>query len=146
MASQTHHRVRVSPHVLAAALIALGAASLSIWPGHAAQAQLPPLPPIQVPNGSYQASCNNIRASTSTADPKLTLTADCRKSDGTSVPARLVGFEACKGDISNNDGNLQCPTGFSAAPKPPPLAPQQVRQQKTPPDFTPKNQAQGRLQ
>jgi len=45
MASQTHHRVRVSPHVLATALIALGAASLSIWPGHAAQAQV-----LQVPN------------------------------------------------------------------------------------------------
>jgi hypothetical protein len=35
MASQTHHRVRVSPHVLAAALIALGAASLSVLPAPA---------------------------------------------------------------------------------------------------------------
>jgi len=31
----TNHRARVSPHVLATALIALGAASLSTWPGPA---------------------------------------------------------------------------------------------------------------
>ena len=107
MASQTHHRVRVSPHVLATALIALGAASLSTWPGHAAQAQV-----LQVPNGSYQASCNNIRVSNNTpGDPPfvLTLTADCRKSDVTSVPAGIFDARVCTGDISNNEGTLQCP-------------------------------------
>ena len=104
MASQTHHRVRVSPHVLATALIALGAASLSIWPGHAAQAQV-----LQVPNGSYQASCNNIRASRDSSRPQPRLDADCRKSDGTSVHTFLVNFPGCTGDISNNEGTLQCP-------------------------------------
>jgi len=105
MTSQTHHRVRVSPHVLATALIALGAASLSIWPGHAAQAQV-----LQVPNGSYQASCSNIHVSQSSADNnKVHLTADCRKSDGTSVPAGIFDARVCTGDISNNEGTLQCP-------------------------------------
>jgi hypothetical protein len=105
MARQTNHRVRVSPHVLATALIALGAASLSAWPGPAAQAQV-----LQVPNGSYQASCNNIRVSTLLNNGGIpTLLADCRKSDGTSVAAVLVGVQGCTGDISNNEGKLQCP-------------------------------------
>ena len=100
MASQTNHRVRVSPHVLATALIALGAASLSTWPGPAAQAQ-------QVPNGSYQASCNNIFVG-GFHGPN-TLNANCRKSDGTSVQTELLLIDRCTGDISNNEGQLQCP-------------------------------------
>ena len=104
MASQTNHRVRISPHVLATALIALGAASLSTWPGPAAQAQV-----LQVPNGSYRASCNNIRVSRTDSDPgHITLFADCRKIDGTSVAAALSAVNFCRGDISNNNGVLRC--------------------------------------
>jgi hypothetical protein len=110
MASQTNHRVRVSPHVLATALIALGAASLSTWPGPAAQAQV-----LQVPNGSYQASCNNIHMTAITISgglEEVAVAANCRKNDGTSVPAVLaIGF--CVGDISNNNGALQCQTNGS---------------------------------
>ena len=107
MASQTNHRVRVSPHVSANALIALGAASLSTWPGPAAQAQV--RPPLQVPNGSYRASCNNIQVSSDSPDFHIILHADCRKIDGTSVAAVLF-LGHCTGDISNNNGALQCPT------------------------------------
>ena len=56
-----------------------------------------------VPPGSYHNSCWN---------PKIEngrLVADCADRNG-KVQTTSLNFSACSGDISNEDGHLECPT------------------------------------
>jgi uncharacterized protein with FMN-binding domain len=54
------------------------------------------------PQGSYQKSCNSFKASDGT------LLASCRKKNGDYIGTSLEAYSQCIGDISNQDGNLNC--------------------------------------
>jgi CVNH domain len=61
----------------------------------------------ELPNGTYQHSCQN-----SCVDSPGSLTAVCRTHDGRwGAPTRLSDFHHCVGDISNQDGSLRCNRG-----------------------------------
>lgn len=58
---------------------------------------------VQVPTGSYQQSCSN---------PQIVngrLFASCADRSGT-MQTTSLNFSICSGDISNDDGHLECPT------------------------------------
>jgi hypothetical protein len=55
-----------------------------------------------IPFGSYQQSCQNIRASSGI------LRANCQTRRGDYIRARLENYAACRGDIANADGRLVC--------------------------------------
>jgi hypothetical protein len=87
--------------------LALSASPLAATPA-AAQA---------FPPGSYQRSCNQIHWD------GQTLVAECRKFDGRYSGTGLPNALHCRGDIGNNNGQLQCNAGGPApapAPAPPP--------------------------
>lgn len=54
-----------------------------------------------VPSGSYQQSCNNLRMNGST------LSASCTAANGQRVYSSL-NVNGCRGDIANNNGHLTC--------------------------------------
>jgi len=82
-------------------LTALAAAGVAMALSTAAWAQSLPLP-----QGSYRNSCTNARAMQLPGGGRL-LTAQCRTSNGSTRNTSLR-FENCRGDISNNNGNLTC--------------------------------------
>jgi hypothetical protein len=55
-----------------------------------------------IPFGSYQQSCQNIRASSGI------LRANCQTRRGDYFRARLENYVACRGDIANAEGRLVC--------------------------------------
>jgi hypothetical protein len=57
------------------------------------------------PPGTYLETC------TAAAVAGDTLTATCKRADGSEQPASLDNYQDCKGDIWNNDGTLGCPQG-----------------------------------
>ena len=57
------------------------------------------------PNGSYRQTCRDFSTDANN------LRATCKKRNGAWVPATLAGFTHCSGDISNQDGRLQCAMG-----------------------------------
>ena len=61
-------------------------------------------PGKQPPNGSYKNSCRNIRV-----DGKQ-LKAQCERKNGSWKNSSLK-YKKCKGDISNDNGNLSCDGG-----------------------------------
>ncbi|MFG1365757.1 CVNH domain-containing protein [Xanthobacter versatilis] len=85
-------------------LLALG------WLASAGEAMAQP-----VPGGSYLNSCNNVQVRRG-----RDLTAFCATRRGNWVQTRLNDFPSCRGDISNQDGQLWCVRG---RPLPPPPAP-----------------------
>ncbi|MBP2149368.1 CVNH domain-containing protein [Xanthobacter autotrophicus DSM 597] len=90
---------------LAGLLVALGlAAAATVATTSVAEAQ--PLPP-----GSYLRSCRDVQ----TRGPNLV--AFCATRNGQWVPARLNDFPTCRGDISNQNGQLWC----ERRPGPPPM-------------------------
>lgn len=64
----------------------------------------------QPPNGSYKNSCKNIRV-----DGKK-LKAKCEKRNG-NWNSTSINYKQCKGDISNNNGELSCNGGGSKIPR-----------------------------
>jgi len=85
---------------LAAAGIILGAYTFG-----APLAQAQAFPP-----GSYQRSCEQVHWA------GTTLVAECRKRDGGKAGTGLPDALRCKGDIANNNGQLQCIAGGAAPP------------------------------
>jgi len=82
------------------------------------------------PPGSYQTSCEQVHWA------GTTLVAECRKHDGGKTGTGLPNALRCKGDIANNNGQLQCISGGAPpppaavepparGPAPPPAAPSQ---------------------
>lgn len=72
-----------------------------------------PIPLTSTPKlGSYQASCQNISQVQTkrmgSGWTMTTLSAQCRTIQGSLVPARLKDPQLCAGDISNNNGVLEC--------------------------------------
>ena len=59
----------------------------------------------EVPRGSYLRSCTDVRMEGDT------LVARCRRADGRGDRTSLAEVRRCVGDISNNNGNLQCNYG-----------------------------------
>jgi hypothetical protein len=59
------------------------------------------------PRGSYRSTCDQIYV---TRGPRgtLTLNARCQARRGRVVDAVLNDYQACQGDIGNNDGRLEC--------------------------------------
>jgi len=59
------------------------------------------------PRGSYRSTCDQIYV---TRGPRgtLTLNARCQTRRGRMVDATLPDYQACRGDIGNNDGRLEC--------------------------------------
>lgn len=68
----------------------------------------------QAPPGSYRESCRDIRMQ------GPTLTALCRRAHGQGEQLTALNIAHCVGDIGNNNGNLVCSGGVSAAPAAPP--------------------------
>lgn len=66
-----------------------------------------------VPPGSYLNSCRDVQAR------RANLAAFCATRNGQWVPARLSDFPSCRGDISNQNGQLWC----ERRPAPPPPGP-----------------------
>ena len=64
------------------------------------------------PRGSYRATCDRIYV-TPGRGRTLTLNARCQTRRGVIVDAALPDYQACRGDISNNDGRLECVRGQS---------------------------------
>ncbi|MEM7008204.1 MAG: CVNH domain-containing protein [Thermodesulfobacteriota bacterium] len=62
------------------------------------------------PSGSYESSCKDIRVS----DGKLK--ASCERADGSWNNTKL-NYKKCKGDISNNNGELSCRGAGGKIPK-----------------------------
>lgn len=60
--------------------------------------------PVQLPSGSYQASCRNMSATS----PPAVLTGECKNTGGKWVATRLAAFDHCRIGIANFDGNLTC--------------------------------------
>lgn len=54
------------------------------------------------PPGSYQQSCTQIHWA------GTTLVAECRRRDGRMAGTGLPDAQRCRGDIANNNGQLQC--------------------------------------
>lgn len=67
-------------------------------------------PKKQPPKGTYQNSCKNIRVDGNQ------LKAKCEKRNG-SWNSTKINYKKCKGDISNNNGELSCNGGGSKIPK-----------------------------
>lgn len=59
------------------------------------------------PRGSYRTSCDQIYV-TPGPGKTLTLNARCQTRRGRVVDAVLPNYQACRGDIGNNDGRLEC--------------------------------------
>jgi hypothetical protein len=70
------------------------------------------------PRGSYSQSCTNVFNNTGE------LSAQCRSKSGELIRTALANFSLCQGDISNNDGRLQC--ARAAGPIPVGPAPQRT--------------------
>ncbi len=71
------------------------------------------------PSGSYQASCTQVHWA------GTTLVAECQRRDGRMTGTGLANALKCGGDISNNNGQLQCNSaGAAQVPRgPAPAAP-----------------------
>ena len=67
-----------------------------------------------LPPGSYQESCRDFRMQGGT------LTAVCRRANGRGDHLTALNVAHCVGDIGNNNGQLVCNGGRSAASVPPP--------------------------
>lgn len=59
------------------------------------------------PRGSYRSTCDQIYV-TPGRGRTLTLNARCQTRRGRLVDAVLPDYQACRGDIGNNDGRLEC--------------------------------------
>ena len=81
-----------------AALLITG--SMFLQPAHAQSA----------PQGSYRASCTDVRVE------DRTLTAVCRIADGREQRTSLTDVNRCVGDIGNDNGALSCNHGQPMAP------------------------------
>ena len=57
------------------------------------------------PAGSYLKTCHDVQVI------DTSMTARCKRKNGTWISARLDGFDQCVGDIANNDGVLKCNKG-----------------------------------
>jgi hypothetical protein len=55
-----------------------------------------------LPGGTYQRTCSQIHWS------GTTLVAECRKADGKMTGTGLPDANKCRGDVGNNNGQLQC--------------------------------------
>lgn len=66
----------------------------------------PSVETLPTPAGSYQRTCTDIQAHRNS--DKRTLAASCKTILGTISRTYLKGFDKCAGDITNNDGVLQC--------------------------------------
>jgi hypothetical protein len=71
------------------------------------------------PRGSYRATCDQIYV-TPGRGRTLTLHARCQTRRGLLVDAVLPDYQACRGDITNNDGRLECAGGQSQSLGEPP--------------------------
>lgn len=90
-------------NILVAGLFGLLLAAVSLG-----RAEAQPVPP-----GSYLRSCTNVEVRQG-----RNLVAACATRAGNYVPARLNDFPTCRGDISNQNGQLWCER--RPAPPPPP--------------------------
>jgi len=63
-----------------------------------------------MPQGSYRASCTDVRVE------DRTLTAVCRIADGREQRTSLTDVDRCVGDIGNDNGALTCNHGEPMAP------------------------------
>ncbi len=68
--------------------------------------------PVQIPGGSYRASCNNVNAYRGSNGGKI-VTARCRMANGGWFQSSLR-FDGCRRDIANINGRLVC--GSSPGP------------------------------
>ncbi|HEX3952882.1 MAG TPA: hypothetical protein VHW90_04875 [Stellaceae bacterium] len=59
----------------------------------------------QVPGGPYLQSCRDVRASGGT------VSAVCRRSDGSWVQSQLQSADRCAGGVGNTNGQLGCAAG-----------------------------------
>jgi hypothetical protein len=71
------------------------------------------------PRGSYRATCDQIYV-TPGRGRTWTLNARCQTRRGRLVDAVLPDYQACRGDIGNNDGRLECAAGQSQSMGQPP--------------------------
>ena len=78
---------------LTVALLAL------VFAGTAARAQ-------QIPGGSYQQTCRDIRANGNT------LSAECMDANRNWRRSELRDYNRCRGEIQNLNGQLQCTGGY----------------------------------
>lgn len=56
----------------------------------------------QIPSGTYQGTCHNSYVN------DTILFSTCLNRDKQFNPVELPGFKSCQGDISNNNGKLNC--------------------------------------
>jgi hypothetical protein len=73
---------------------------------------------VDLPPGTYLASCRNAAVSTSAsgaspAGKLLLLTAECQSTTGQWLATQLAGFDRCVRDIANFNGSLHCSMGAS---------------------------------
>ena len=75
--------------------------------------------PVQIPGGSYRASCGNVNAYRGSNGGKI-VTARCRMANGGGFQGSLR-FDGCRGDIANANGRLVCRSspGGNPGPLPP---------------------------
>ncbi|MBI5940240.1 MAG: peptidase inhibitor family I36 protein [Caulobacterales bacterium] len=79
--------------------------------------------PVQIPGGSYRASCSNVNAYRGPNGGKI-VTARCRMANGGWFQSSLR-FDGCRGDIANINGRLICGSNPGPVPggNPGPLPP-----------------------
>jgi hypothetical protein len=91
--------------IMLARALAAAALVLSAYTFSATFAEAQAFPP-----GSYQTSCEQVHWA------GTTLVAECRKHDGGKAGTGLPNALRCKGDIANNNGQLQCISGGAPPP------------------------------
>lgn len=92
-------------------LVALAAASVMTGAAATAWAQS-----VQVPGGSYRASCDTVNAYRGPNGGKI-VTARCPTANGGWLQSSLR-FDGCRGDIANINGRLTCGAGPGTGPVP----------------------------
>lgn len=92
--------------------LALGAVSTALLGSYPVAAQA-------LPAGTYLSSCRSTVVSQSQSGGRLMLQATCRARSGPDRTTQLE-FEACRGDIANDDGRLVCAGGVVSSPAGPP--------------------------